>query len=791
MKNPLFNIIIRTSNRPIFFSRCIQSIKRQSYPNYRILVGYDDDDSKLYVEKFSSLTVIRVNNIGFEDDHRPERFTKVGEHFFPNQYMNDLLSLVQEGFIIFIDDDDYFRSSLSLEKIANQIHSKKDMVFWRVQFSPNNLVPNDDHFGKKPEFGQINTSGFCFHSDYISYAKWDSLKGGDYFVASKLNEAIPNKKYINQALTGTQMNNGKAGLGNRIDLDDNNLIEQFNRDGYIDSIKILEDNQCETFINNVQLENAAPVDWDKGHAISSRFVYELASNETVLSTVKNLIGQDILLWGASLIHRHPGQVHAWHCDGENRRDDKGKTVSVWLGLKNSNPDTSLHIIRASHKHSKSVQECRIENNVDRDKATAEQVVLWAREEIDECNLVQCDTLNGEALFFDGRIWHYSHNRSNETRTAILLQYTTPEKPIRILNLRNLDWPFHFLDKPLPPCLLLAGGDNYGVNKVVLPPISRESEFVALKSGRVEPLDVPLPPLSEGQIWRPFHMFRGITPCVEDFACHVSSLAPGHTPHPPHNHKEEEILIVLNGEVELELPELSSKIRLNEGEFVYYPSFFWHTLTAIGEKPANYLMLKWYSSNSNKNEVGYQKCKAIDKMDLGNESIKYGVLIDGQTNTLNKLQCHTSILQPGKGYPPHRDSYDVVIIVLEGVIQTLDSRIGPFGVIYYPAGSKHGMFNPSDDIARYIVFEFHSNHRNAQEVIPNQFVQNQLNREKQDLNASIKGLKKDLELREQHCLKTEKQIQEITKSYSWKIGRFITALIDKLVGWIPFIRRLYS
>ena len=38
-----------------------------------------------------------------------------------------------------------------------------------------------------------------------------------------------------------------------------------------------------------------------------------------------------------------------------------------------------------------------------------------------------------------------------------------------------------------------------------------------------------------------------------------------------------------------------------------------------------------------------------------------VLIDGPTRYLRKLGSHLTVLQPGDGYEPHSDSYDVAIV----------------------------------------------------------------------------------------------------------------------------------
>ena len=54
----------------------------------------------------------------------------------------------------------------------------------------------------------------------------------------------------------------------------------------------------------------------------------------------------------------------------------------------------------------------------------------------------------------------------------------------------------------------------------------------------------------GEKWRPYPLFSGQTRTHDDMACHYSLLSPGHSPHPPHTHVEEEILIVLQGEADI-------------------------------------------------------------------------------------------------------------------------------------------------------------------------------------------------------------------------------------------------
>ena len=89
-----------------------------------------------------------------------------------------------------------------------------------------------------------------------------------------------------------------------------------------------------------------------------------------------------------------------------------------------------------------------------------------------------------------------------------------------------------------------------------------------------------------------------------------------------------------------------------------------------------------------------------------DGFDWRLLFEGPTNFLKKLHCHVSKLSPQKGYEAHADDYDVSIVVFEGEVETLGKRVGPHSVIYYAAGEPHGMYNPGEVTAKYLVFEFH-------------------------------------------------------------------------------------
>jgi len=213
-------------------------------------------------------------------------------------------------------------------------------------------------------------------------------------------------------------------------------------------------------------------------------------------------------------------------------------------------------------------------------------------------------------------------------------------------------------------------------------------------------------------WKPCPVFAGITSGWSEISCHASALAKDNSPHTPHKHMEEEILLLLSGSIKLILPQNNDSsnngnIDLIAGQFVYYPSFFPHTLFTTSDEPANYLMLKWNTSISNKNpELVFNHFNIQENYkNLKSKSSK--IIFEGSTLYLQKLHCHITSLKPYKGYEAHSDNYDVAIIVLEGEVETLGKRARPHDVIFYASGEPHGMYNPTDRIAKYIVFEFHS------------------------------------------------------------------------------------
>lgn len=461
-----------------------------------------------------------------------------------------------------------------------------------------------------------------------------------------------------------------------------------------------------------------PLDWRKGHAATSDDYYALAADDMILDLVTVLIGENVLLWGAYLVTRRPGQAHAWHTDIESSAP-RAESVSVWIGLAGTDARSSLKLVPFSHRFGVTVQQVAHERGKGRDDVSDADVAEWARERELRSEVLTIGMGNGEALVFDGRLWHGSHNtRPRGTRHAVLLQYATPATPIRAP--KGFAWPFEAQKAPKPPCIVVSGRDVEGANRTVPGPV-RAGDGLAALSSRIDPIHLPLEQ-DPAVGWKPHVLFRGSTPDIADLRCHASVLDPDRQPHPPHRHDEEELLVILDGEADLVVQDGSSpdgvaRRRAARGTFAYYPNGFAHTIHNVSDAPVTYLMLKWLTDRKDRGIFLDHRLvsfwPAYEELRSGAaQAYASTAVLDGETRYLRHLHAHVTVLQPGGGYDPHTDAYDVAILVLDGTVETLGEQAGPNSVVFYAAGQPHGMRNAGDVPAAYLVFELHGRHSNS-------------------------------------------------------------------------------
>jgi hypothetical protein len=249
--------------------------------------------------------------------------------------------------------------------------------------------------------------------------------------------------------------------------------EQFSEQGFVQIRQVLSANECSDFLRKAATA-PPPLDWLKGHGAGSPVFYEIAARREIVDRVAEVLSEDVMLWGASVLTKAPSAVHPWHTDIESAACH-GNAVSVWIGLENTTLESSLTFVSYSHRFGVTVQEERNRRGKDRTATSDIDILEWAQIRDERAQLVQLKMSDGDALLFDGRLWHSSNNLSNLTRRALLLQYATPKTPIRIADLNYLDWPFRYLEEPLPRCVMVRGRGASDVNRIVPAPAQIPSD----------------------------------------------------------------------------------------------------------------------------------------------------------------------------------------------------------------------------------------------------------------------------------------------------------------------------
>jgi len=80
-----------------------------------------------------------------------------------------------------------------------------------------------------------------------------------------------------------------------------------------------------------------------------------------------------------------------------------------------------------------------------------------------------------------------------------------------------------------------------------------------------------------------------TPALAELELHITTLNPGQSPHPPHRHVAEELMIVREGT--LEAMQEGRTNLVGPGGIIFEASNEWHGLRNVGTNPATYYVIK--------------------------------------------------------------------------------------------------------------------------------------------------------------------------------------------------------
>jgi quercetin dioxygenase-like cupin family protein len=87
-------------------------------------------------------------------------------------------------------------------------------------------------------------------------------------------------------------------------------------------------------------------------------------------------------------------------------------------------------------------------------------------------------------------------------------------------------------------------------------------------------------------------FRSPTATLDELECHVTTLNPGETSHPPHKHPEEEVIIIKEGIVEALVN--GQMKQVGPGSVIFQASNQMHAIRNVGTTPTTYHVFSWHS-----------------------------------------------------------------------------------------------------------------------------------------------------------------------------------------------------
>lgn len=178
------NILIRTSLRPELFKTCIESVLSQNYTNYHIYICYDKIESINYLQNYET-KYINITTFFIENDSN--------EKYKFNLYNNELMDKVEDGFILFLDDDDMFTHNYCF-KIINENLTNENILIWKFMRPDKLIYPKHINNIK---LGEIDTTSICFHIKYKNISKWEDKQCGDYYFYNNLFKQLKEINKLN------------------------------------------------------------------------------------------------------------------------------------------------------------------------------------------------------------------------------------------------------------------------------------------------------------------------------------------------------------------------------------------------------------------------------------------------------------------------------------------------------------------------------------------------------------------------------------------------------------------
>lgn len=228
---------------------------------------------------------------------------------------------------------------------------------------------------------------------------------------------------------------------------------KYHTQGYIgpfDAFGPDEIKQHRDFLDEKIIKNLAN---EKGYFsnvhVFSKTVFQVITQEAILGGVKQIVGDDVLLWKASFVPKRPNEVSdtvRWHQDSHFREMHPYNAVVVWLALDDITLENGcLEVLPGTHWHD--VPHIESSNSFFQAEADTRFFKTSPTEKL-ICRA-------GQFFIFNERIIHKSDiNRSDKKRIAMVGRFAGTNV---------------FIQSPKSACILVSGEDKFKYNTLTKVP----------------------------------------------------------------------------------------------------------------------------------------------------------------------------------------------------------------------------------------------------------------------------------------------------------------------------------
>jgi XRE family transcriptional regulator, regulator of sulfur utilization len=146
-------------------------------------------------------------------------------------------------------------------------------------------------------------------------------------------------------------------------------------------------------------------------------------------------------------------------------------------------------------------------------------------------------------------------------------------------------------RPFVACAVVIGG-TLALVLVARSPALGQGDAALMDSAVFAWESLPPTPTKVGAVRR---VVRAPTATLDELESHITTLDPGQSPHPPHTHPNEELIIVKEGAVEAFVE--GRWVLASTGSMIFFASNHPHTVRNVGTTPATYHVVNWRSAKT--------------------------------------------------------------------------------------------------------------------------------------------------------------------------------------------------